>query len=324
MLHTSLKSLLALLLVFSFTSTSLAWGKRGHSLVAMTAAYLVAQDQSADFLKAHSFDMGYYANVPDLVWKLPATYSEESYNHFMDLEAFERGLKGTKIENPYALSRIEFNKAFPEIQNKEGRSWWRIREFQETLGQITTKLKQTDLSVDEHQKLQADWLITAGTMGHYVGDLAQPLHCTENYDGQLTGQKGVHAFFEDDVVDNLYPDLESEVLKGAQKLWPKFSKDNAKKDTLSLIRELTLGSQKALPELLKIDKKVGRTDMTKATRAYHAMILEHMITGTLTLAELWHRNIGWTFDSHKFYIFVSTPPFVKVPQAPVAEEPKKK
>ncbi len=33
-------------------------------------------------------------------------------------------------------------------------------------------------------------------LGHYVGDAHVPLHTTENYDGQLTGQTGIHAFWE--------------------------------------------------------------------------------------------------------------------------------
>ena len=33
-------------------------------------------------------------------------------------------------------------------------------------------------------------------MGHYVADAHVPLHATENYNGQLTGQDGIHAFWE--------------------------------------------------------------------------------------------------------------------------------
>jgi hypothetical protein len=33
-------------------------------------------------------------------------------------------------------------------------------------------------------------------LGHYVADAHVPLHTTRNYDGQLTGQTGIHAFWE--------------------------------------------------------------------------------------------------------------------------------
>ena len=33
-------------------------------------------------------------------------------------------------------------------------------------------------------------------IGHYIGDAHVPLHTTENYNGQLTGQRGIHGFWE--------------------------------------------------------------------------------------------------------------------------------
>ena len=33
-------------------------------------------------------------------------------------------------------------------------------------------------------------------IGHYIGDAHVPLHTTENYNGQLTGQEGIHGFWE--------------------------------------------------------------------------------------------------------------------------------
>ena len=38
-------------------------------------------------------------------------------------------------------------------------------------------------------------------LGHYVGDAFQPLHCTENYDGNLTGNSGIHSRFETKLLD---------------------------------------------------------------------------------------------------------------------------
>ncbi|EON75849.1 hypothetical protein ADIS_3740 [Lunatimonas lonarensis] len=33
-------------------------------------------------------------------------------------------------------------------------------------------------------------------LGHYIGDIHVPLHTTKNYNGQLTGQYGIHGFWE--------------------------------------------------------------------------------------------------------------------------------
>ena len=42
-------------------------------------------------------------------------------------------------------------------------------------------------------------------IGHYVADAHVPLHTTENYNGQLTGQRGIHGFWESRV-----PELKAE------------------------------------------------------------------------------------------------------------------
>lgn len=39
-------------------------------------------------------------------------------------------------------------------------------------------------------------LSLSADIGHYVADAHVPLHTTENYNGQMTGQEGVHAFWE--------------------------------------------------------------------------------------------------------------------------------
>jgi hypothetical protein len=37
---------------------------------------------------------------------------------------------------------------------------------------------------------------SAADLGHYIADAYQPLHCTVNYNGQLTGSTGIHSRYE--------------------------------------------------------------------------------------------------------------------------------
>ncbi len=39
-------------------------------------------------------------------------------------------------------------------------------------------------------------LNTSANLGHYIADAHVPLHLTQNYNGQLTGQEGIHALWE--------------------------------------------------------------------------------------------------------------------------------
>ncbi len=43
-------------------------------------------------------------------------------------------------------------------------------------------------------------------LGHYIGDSHVPLHTTENHDGQLTGQRRLHGYFESTVLEFVEPD----------------------------------------------------------------------------------------------------------------------
>jgi hypothetical protein len=40
----------------------------------------------------------------------------------------------------------------------------------------------------------------AADIGHYVADMHQPLHLTRNYNGQLTGNYGIHARYEGQMI----------------------------------------------------------------------------------------------------------------------------
>jgi hypothetical protein len=53
------------------------------------------------------------------------------------------------------------------------------------------------------QKNKDSILFYAADMAHYIADAHVPLHTTINYDGQLTGQKGLHSLWESTI-----PELE--------------------------------------------------------------------------------------------------------------------
>ena len=51
--------------------------------------------------------------------------------------------------------------------------------------------------VKAFEQKDIDYILkNSADLGHYVSDAHVPLHTTENYDGQLTNQKGIHAFWE--------------------------------------------------------------------------------------------------------------------------------
>jgi hypothetical protein len=314
-----MKYILLISLVFTlFESSAWAWGRRGHAMVCETAAYLAADLPKNNFLKNHSFDLSYYCNVPDFFWKEPDTYQAEFVNHFMDMEIFDRGLRGSNAKEAFALDRVAFNKKFPQIPDNAGRAWWRVREIFDITNAVKAKLmKSNGLKASEKHKLQAEWIIPFGVLGHYIGDLAMPMHATENHDGAITKQKGIHGFYEDTMVNELFHapgfDLESEVWKAAQKRWKKDRETLAKKSIPELLQMETEESLKHLEGALVTDRKEGR-DVKKVTPYYKKDLVDRLSAGAVYLAEYYRRLTGFDFDDNKFFVFVGAPKFIPPPK----------
>lgn len=311
-----------------FSTNAFAWGRHGHHAIGDAAAALAADDTKTEGLKYHSYDLGYYANVPDFIWKRPATYNFEKYQHFMDLEIYERAFsKKEGLDEALKLSRKEFDAKFPEVPQDAGRSFFRIREMVGQLEKISEDLRKLpEQKGKARQALQEKWVLTAGLLGHYVGDLGMPLHVSENYDGQLTGQKGIHGFFEDICVDEVYPGVAVKAKALVSSHWRAYKKANADKPLLTLLKDLTADSQKAVKPLLAIDKASKRADVKVTCPKFESLIAQRWAKSILVLAEIYRRNLGWTFDNDKFYYWNGEPQYIQPdfsPEVAASLNPKK-
>jgi len=92
-------------------------------------------------------------------------------------------------------------------------------------------------------------LFYAIDLGHYISDAHVPLHVSENYDGQLTGQKGLHALWE-----SMIPEIEIQQydLRGRHKA--KYLK-HPERAIWKAVRE----SQKLLLDVFEEEKAVTRS-----------------------------------------------------------------
>lgn len=87
-------------------------------------------------------------------------------------------------------------------------------------------------------------LFYAADLGHYIGDAHVPLHVTENYDGQLTNQQGLHSLWE-----TMIPEIDLEN-------YNLFTRHNANylDDPATAIWNAIRISGSLLPHLLKQEK----------------------------------------------------------------------
>lgn len=132
-------------------------------------------------------------------------------------------------------------------------------------------------------------LFYAADLGHYIGDLHVPLHTTTNYDGQLTGQKGLHGLWESYIPElnlndyDLYSKHKAVYLKNpAEALWKDIRKANA------LLPEMFAKETKLTAKFTPETKYKTMVRYGKETKAYtkefaeaYAMELGPTINGQL-------------------------------------------
>lgn len=140
-------------------------------------------------LKAWGTILGDHGSDADFRKKYDKT---EFVKHFIDIDNIPDFSKNHKIEQTFALACEKYGKSF---LIKNGTLPW------------TT---DSTFNVLVHEFKIRDWhsaLLTAAYLGHYVGDGFMPLHTAANYDGQLTGQKGVHRRYEETMIDRYFNEI---------------------------------------------------------------------------------------------------------------------
>lgn len=90
------------------------------------------------------------------------------------------------------------------------------------------------------------WL--SSEIGHYISDGHVPLHTTENYNGQMTNQLGLHAFWESRLPE-LFADQEYDFFVGK----PEYI-DNLNE----WVWDIVLSSHSDLDDVLDLDKKLAQ------------------------------------------------------------------
>ncbi|WP_116105739.1 zinc dependent phospholipase C family protein [Lewinella sp. IMCC34191] len=111
----------------------------------------------------------------------------------------------------------------------------------------------------------------AAEMGHYVGDAHVPLHTTENYNGQLTGQTGIHAFWESRLPE-LFADEEYDYFVGPAEYiddpqtyyWEIVLESHSLVDSV-LRTERRLSEQFAADQQLCFEERLGRQVQMQCT-----------------------------------------------------------
>lgn len=161
------------------TKTTFSWGFYGHKRINRMAVFTLPPEmlsfykRNIEFITEHAVD-------PD---KRRYAAEGEAPRHYIDIDHYVH-----EGEDPFAVMPRKWKDAVEKFSEDTLQAYGIVPWHLDHMVYRLTKAMQ-EKNYDRILRLSAD-------LGHYVGDSHVPLHTTENYNGQMTNQKGIHGFWE--------------------------------------------------------------------------------------------------------------------------------
>jgi len=171
-----------LIIILSFP-VLISWGPYGHERI-NHAAVLALPHPILPFFYNHIDYITHGGSMPDIRRNVLDDKAEVP-RHYFDLENF------VSADSMPATLKEAQQKYTEEFLQTNGVLPWYIQKMME---ELTTAFRKQD---------KQSILFIAADLGHYIADAHTPLHTTVNYNGQLTGQEGIHSFWETRLAEQL-------------------------------------------------------------------------------------------------------------------------
>jgi hypothetical protein len=279
-----------------------AWGFFGHRLLNRLAVFTLPPEMIG-FYKTNIEYLTENATRPD---SRRAVVPGEAARHFLDADVYGDSALA-KLPRSFADAIAKYGE---DSLMKHGIVSWQVVRMK---SQLTEAFRTRD--ADRILSLSAD-------LGHYIADACVPLHTTHNYNGQLTGQRGIHGLWESrlpeilaanyDFFTGLAPYLE----RPSETIWAAVGRSNAALDSV-------LRFEKELTEKFAEDKKYGfeergnqtvRVYSREFSREYHQR-LAGQVERQMRLAQ---RLIGAFW--YTCWVDAGQPDLDKLPKQPSQKE----
>jgi hypothetical protein len=153
-----------------------AWGFWGHQRINRMAVFTLPEGMIG-FYKKHIDFITEHAVDPD---KRRYSDPEEAPRHYIDIDRYG--------EHPFDSLPQNWKDAVAKYGEDS------LKTHGIVAWHIPVMLFRLTKAFREHDEEKI--LRISAELGHYVGDAHVPLHCTRNYNGQLTNQNGIHGFWE--------------------------------------------------------------------------------------------------------------------------------
>jgi hypothetical protein len=167
-------------------SSAGAWGYEAHKTI-MDRAIALLPAELRPLFEQYRATLVERAIDPD-TWQNAGFDAQESPHHFLDLDWDGYGTYPfAGLPRDYTAAVAKFGKARID---QNGTLPWRVEE-------VYGDLRRAFEAYERRGPFgRFDILFYSAWLTHYVSDAHVPFHAVLNYDGQLTGQHGIHARFE--------------------------------------------------------------------------------------------------------------------------------
>ena len=270
--------LLALLIpcILLFSS----WGFFAHQRINKLAVFTLPKDLIG-FYKNNIIYVTEHAVDPD---KRRYADSLEAPRHYLDADHYG--------EKPFEFIPRKWNDAAAKFSedtlNAYGIVPWQI---QRTYFKLVKAFENRDsILILKH----------SADLGHYIADAHVPLHTTENYNGQMTNQVGIHGFWESRLPELFAGDYDYFVGKAKYINSPLNTAWDIVEDTYTML-DSTLSIEKRLTKTFPSDRKytfnernnkVIREYSIDFSAAYHkelnGMVERQMRKSILNIGSFWY------------------------------------
>ena len=174
-----------ILLLIPTKEPAYSWGFFAHRKINRMAVFTLPEGMIG-FYKQHIEYISEHATDPD---KRRNMNADEAPRHYIDIDHY--GI------HPFDSVPLYWNDAVKKYSEDTLQAYGILPWYIERMMYRLTEAFRTG-NLDQILHNSAD-------IGHYVADAYVPLHTTENYNGQLTNQIGIHGFWE-----SRNPELKSE------------------------------------------------------------------------------------------------------------------
>lgn len=161
--------------LFAVVILCCSWGFYAHMRINRLAVFTLPPGMNS-FYKAHISYLSDHAVDPD---KRRYADTAEAARHYLDVELYADHIDSIPRKWDDAVKRYGLAKL-----SQDGILPWQI---QKSYFQLVNAFKDRD---------SLRILIYSAYLGHYLADAHVPLHTTQNHNGQLSNQLGIHAFWE--------------------------------------------------------------------------------------------------------------------------------